>query len=306
MASYLDPELLSRLEGLTLLPRLPLHGTASGAQIVSVKRGSSLEFVDYKNYAFGDDPRWIDWKVYGRKDRYFLRSYEGETNCTVWILLDASRSMLYQSPASPQSKWAFACRAALGLSYLALKRRDGCGLGLFADKPLGMMAPKATWDILAQAAHFLDGFLEFGGMTDYSSSFQALAAPMRTRSLVIVASDFLGAAPEAIFTGLQALSSRGHEVWALRILDPAECDLKDLKMPAGILRFQAMEQEAVNFLECDWEEVSQDYKERLLLEEKILLELCHQKGIAFFHLTTNEDAAAALRHMLTWRQSNLG
>ncbi len=252
MPSYLDPDLLSRLDGLRLVPRRAQRGNVSGGLASPVMRGASMEFVDYKAYTPGDDLRRIDWKVYGRRDRYYLRSYEGETNYTLWIVLDASRSMTFRGPGSASDKWGYACRAALGLAYLALKSHDACGLALFADGLVSLVEARASWENLSRSVEVLDNFHDFGERTDYAKSWAGLAERTGRSSLVAVFSDFLGEGSEQVALAMEALALRRHEILAFRILDPFE---EELGIASGLARVSSLETETAPPLEMEWSQV---------------------------------------------------
>lgn len=300
MPGFLDPEVIAEIDGLDFPPRSALLGAPTGAQTSAFKKGASREFSDYRVFTDGDDPRFIDWKAYARKDRYYLRTFEGETSSTLWTVLDASRSMTFASGSV--SKWELACKMALGLTYLALKRRDPCGTMLFGGEPLGMVAAKPGWQTLNACAALMDGFKDFSAATDFSGSFERLAAAMVRPSLVMVFSDFLGVpAPEA-FAGLKALSSRRHEVVAIRILDPAEADLEALGPVAERIRLTDVESMVPGALDCDLPQIAADYRSRLAREQEAFDSLCAHHRIESFTFTTALGAGAALKQLAAWRQ----
>ncbi|MBI4669839.1 MAG: DUF58 domain-containing protein [Elusimicrobia bacterium] len=297
--SYLDPEVLARLEGLRLYPRFAEKSAAAGSKLTHSAKGSSLEFVDYKIYTPGDDPRRIDWKVFGRKDRYFLRSYEGETNCNLWVVLDASRSMSFKGPQAKMSKWDFACKTALGLVYVALKNRDACGLALFADGLLEIIRPKSSWEILSQSAHVLDSFKSFGLQTAFEKSFKSLAGETAKRSLMAVISDFFGSNTEEPAGAFEALAAEKHELLAMRIVDPFEEELSGLA--PGPCRLLPLEVGREKAMEIDFQEIQSEYRQRWRQEEQAFARRLGRRRIDYAVFRTLEDPGSALARYLTQR-----
>ncbi len=140
--NYLDPAILSRLEGLALRARLIVEGYVSGVHR-SPFHGFSIEFAEHREYTPGDDLRYLDWKVFGRSDRYCLKQFEEETNLVCNLLLDTSESMTYQSPQAPMSKLEYAKCAAASLAYLILHQQDSVGLVTFDREIRAWCGPAA-------------------------------------------------------------------------------------------------------------------------------------------------------------------
>lgn len=273
-----------------------------GSQITPFKKGSSTEFVDYRLYTPGDDPRRVDWKVYGRKDRFYLRSYEGECNATLWVVLDASRSMNFRGPGR-DDKWSFSCRAALGLIYLALKNRDACGLALFADGLSEVIAPRLSWDVLSRAVSLLDGFSGFGDKTDYQKSFEQLTGELGRSQLVVVMSDFLGDSVAATAAALEGLSLARHEVIALRIIDPSEQDLSlDF---SGMALVSPIERGQGGPLEIELSEFVQEYRRSWQQEESLLADRLARRSIEYCVFSTSAAPGELLADYLNRRSLSL-
>src|SRR5512133_2262899 len=127
MESYLNPEILARIQGLALRARLIVEGYVSGVHR-SPFHGFSIEFAEHREYAPGDDLRYLDWKVFGRTDKFYLKQYEEETNLVCYLLLDTSESMTYKSEGAAMPKLEYAQCAAAALSYLILHQQDSVGL----------------------------------------------------------------------------------------------------------------------------------------------------------------------------------
>ena len=140
VSSLVDSALQSRLSGFTLESRRRLEGSVTGRHR-SQLRGFSAEFAEHREYVVGDDVRYVDWKVYGRSDRYYLKQFEDETNFSCWLVLDTSESMSYQSADATLSKLDHARRAAAALAWLVLRQADAVGLVTVAGKLQHLLPP---------------------------------------------------------------------------------------------------------------------------------------------------------------------
>ncbi|MBI4369891.1 MAG: DUF58 domain-containing protein [Elusimicrobia bacterium] len=299
MPSLIDPDVIAQIKGLRLVPRFSERSVAIGAQSTSWSRGASSEFVDYRSYVPGEDPRRIDWRVYARKDRYFLRSYQGETNCTIWLAIDASRSMTFRASGASQDKWTMSARAALGLCYSALASHDACGMALFGEGILELLRPKASWEQLAQAAHLLENFSSYGDRTDFSGSFGSLAAQMPRRAVVVIFSDFIGEPVEKLVSSFEALSSRRHEIVALRVVDPTEINLS--AMAEEQMRVRPLETKTQTSFDVDLGQIRRIYQERWQEEESQLSGWLLKRGIDYRLWTTLQDVGRSLADYLMQR-----
>ena len=151
---YLDPLTLAKVRDLELRARLVVEGYLSGTH-KSPYHGFSVEFAQHREYVPGDDIKHIDWKVYGRTERYFLKQYEEETNLACWLLLDVSESMQYRS--GPVSKYDYACMAAGALAYLILHQQDSAGLVTFDSAVRHLLRPSGQPSHLKQVVQILKG-----------------------------------------------------------------------------------------------------------------------------------------------------
>lgn len=216
-----DGEFLSRLERVRLQTRKVFAGTRK-AERRSRRTGSSLEFADYRNYVAGDDPRRIDWSIYGRTDRLMMKLYEEEEDLDVAILVDASASMHWQGPNSPGSKFMLARRLAAALAHLALHGLDRVALWFF-DESLGtesghFRGRPAFHDVL----RFLRNPPAAGPGTNLAESLGRFGRSQRRRGLAIVISD--GLDPAGYERGLAAVTGRHFAMHLLHVMDPAECE----------------------------------------------------------------------------------
>lgn len=218
---FLDPIALAQLARLSLeLRRLAAEGHASGRHR-SVWRGLSSDFAQHRAYAPGDELKTLDWKVYARQDRFYVREFKAESILTTQVLVDASGSMGFSDGGRPP-KWELACRLAMAMAYLIISRGDAAGLATFDTEPRDFVPPRAS---LAQL-ELLDSALAArapGGETDLSGALERAAARIKRRSLVILVSDLLGD-PERVIEVVKTLKARRHELIVLQVLDPAERD----------------------------------------------------------------------------------
>ncbi len=196
-----------------------VEGYYSG-QHHSPYRGASVEFADHREYSHGDELRHLDWKVYGRSDRFFVKEYDAETNLTVYLAVDASGSMGY--PAEGVSKLACASYLAAGLAYLAHRQRDAVGLVTFDDAVRDELPPLTQRGHLQRIFETLDG-LEPGGETNTAAALQRVSTMAGRRGLVVLISDLLDE-PEPVLRALRHFRHRGHDVIVFQVLDRSELD----------------------------------------------------------------------------------
>ena len=214
---YLQPDVVSRLSRLDIVARLVVEGFITGLHR-SPYHGFSVEFSEYRPYMPGDPLRHIDWKVWGRTDRYYIKQFEEETNLRATLLLDESKSMDYTS--GPVTKLQYAKYLAAALTYLMLIQRDAVGLVTFADKINRYIPPRSVSSYLHVLLRELDQ-TDTGGGTHLSSVMHDLAERIKRRGLIILLSDLLDS-PEDVLTALKHFRHRKHEVIVFHILDPKE------------------------------------------------------------------------------------
>ena len=215
--SFLDPAIVARIGSLELIARTVVEGVLVGLHR-SPFQGFSVEFSEYREYLPGDDPSTIDWKLFGRSDRYYVKKFEEETNLECHLVLDASASMGYGSHSV--SKLRYGAFLAASLAYLMHRQRDGVGLTLFDDRVLESV-PVGTRDSQLRGLLATLSRAAVGERSDVSMPLNQLAARMTRRGLVVLISDLLDE-PSAIIDGLKHLRFRGSEVVVFHTLDPAE------------------------------------------------------------------------------------
>lgn len=214
---YLQPDVVSRLSRLDLIARLVVEGFVTGLHR-SPYHGFSVEFSEHRPYIPGDSIRHIDWKVWGRTDRYYIKQYEEETNLRAYLLLDASGSMGYAS--SQMTKFDYATYLAAAFSYLMLIQRDAVGMATFSDKILKYLPPRSVLSYLSPLLKEMDT-LRTGGETRLSDVMHSLAERIKKRGLVILLSDLMDD-PDDVLSAIKHFRHRKHEVIVFHILDPME------------------------------------------------------------------------------------
>ncbi len=216
---YLDPKVLAGISGLELRARLIVEGFFSGMHH-SPHHGVSVEFADHRAYAQGDDLRHIDWKVYGKTDKYYIKEYEQETNLSLMLVVDASESMDYRFAGSGMTKYEYAAAVAAAVSYLTLQQQDSVGLALFDDHLTGFIRPSNS------AQHWKTLIKELAGgtgpaKTSLGGVLGELVETLSTRMLIILISDLFDDV-EAILKGFKHLRYRHHELIVWNVWDRAE------------------------------------------------------------------------------------
>ena len=214
---YLEPEALQKLGDLELIAREIVEGLRVGSHR-SQLRGFSTEFAHHRQYSPGDALRTIDWRVYGRTEKYYTKLYEAETNYDCYLLLDASASMNYSS--AKVSKLEYAKFLAAGLAYIVMKQRDSVGLSIFDSEVQAYLPPRSTMGILLQMEQLLRDIHPTPKST-VGKQLHDIAMMLKRRSFVIVISDLLSDVDE-ILSGLDHLRFDGHNVIVLHTLDPYE------------------------------------------------------------------------------------
>jgi uncharacterized protein (DUF58 family) len=216
---YLDPLTLAKVSGLELQARLIVEGYLSGMH-KSPYHGFSVEFAQHREYVPGDDIKHVDWKVYGRTGRFFLKQYEEETNLVCWILLDVSESMRYGS--GPVSKYDYACMAAAGLAYLVLHQADSIGFVTFDDRIRKFLKPSSQRSHLKEVVHEMNRG-PTREKTHMAPLFHDLSERLARRAMIFILSDMFDDVAE-VEASLKHLRHKRHEVVLWHILDAAEVE----------------------------------------------------------------------------------
>jgi uncharacterized protein (DUF58 family) len=292
---YLDPLVLAKVRGLELQARLIVEGYLSGMH-KSPYHGFSVEFSQHREYVPGDDIKHVDWKVYGRTERYFLKQYEEETNLVCWLLLDVSESMRYAS--GPVSKYDYACLVAAALAYLILHQQDSVGLATFDDQVRHFLRASSQPSHLKQVVQIMNQGAT-REKTRLAPIFHDLAERLRRRAIVMVLSDCFDE-PADLLMGLKHLRHKRHEVVLFHVLDAAELDFPfhEATLFRGLEQFPE--------LLTDPRSLRQGY---LAEVESFVSELqtgCRSQNIDYVQLRTDTNLAVGLSSYLAHRQARKG
>lgn len=217
---YLKATTISRLQNMSLRARLVVEGFITGLHR-SPYHGFSVEFAEHRQYMPGDEIRHLDWKVYGKTDRFYVKQFEEETNLKCYIVLDQSASMGISQSAGV-SKFQYASYLAAALSYLMIHQRDAVGLTLFNRRITDYLPPRSVMSYLTRLLSALEN-AQPGEHADWAASLHQMAEQIKRRGLVLLLSDFLprdlDIEPKQILTGLKHFRHRHHEVLVLQVLD---------------------------------------------------------------------------------------
>lgn len=291
---YLDPAVLSEIAALDLVAKTVVDGFISGLHR-SPDFGFSQEFAEYRSYTPGDDLRHVDWNVFARTEKAYLKRYRGETNTTLMVLMDASGSMGFSSTAV--SKFDYAKYLASALVYLAHLQRDSAGLIVFHDDVANFIRPSARQGQLMRLLHGIDA-AQMGMRTDYRRPFFELQQFLKRRGITVLISDFFED-PERIIQTVQPLRFRGNEVVLFHVLDPRELEPK-LGEPV-LLR----DMETGDAIEVSPDYARNEYRQKINAHIETLRKKAQGAGLDYFHLRTDRPLDEALREYFTVRKGKL-
>lgn len=285
----LDSAALGRLMHLPLLARSPMEGAVSGLH-KSPHRGSSVEFAEYRNYAPGDDIRRLDWRVFARSDRFYLKEFEAETNLRCYLVIDCSGSMKFGAPVS---KLQYAKRLAANLAYLAAHQGDAVGLLGAGEKAPVEIPPRRNPAHLKIVIDTLEQ-IEARGETGLIGALHDLAEKVRRRALVIVISDFF-CELEPLLQCFQHLRFQKHDLALFQLLDRAELDFR-FDRP---IRFVDLESSFSVVTEPAT--IRDEYLRQLNLFLEQLRAGCHEFGADYRQVVTDQDCEKVIAEFLIQR-----
>jgi uncharacterized protein (DUF58 family) len=293
--SFLDARVLSRLAAVPLFSRRPMQGNVSGRH-PSPHRGSSVEFAEYRKYVPGDDLRRLDWRVYGRSDRFFVKEFEADTNLRCCLVFDTSGSMAFGSAGVP--KIEYARRLAGSLGYLAVQQGDAVGLSCVANGVVRSLPPSRS---PAHLGAFLDALEQAKpeGETRLAPVLHELAETIRQRALVVILSD-LFVEPELLRGCFQHLRFRKHDVAVFHLIDPQELSF-DFRRPT---RFLDMEGGPAIF--ADPSDITDRYREAVRLYLEALRGVVLESAVDFHRVSLDEDYEQVLARFLVGRARGRG
>lgn len=293
MPDYLDPAVLTTLEGLQLRAARIVEGYVSGLHR-SPYQGFSVEFAEHREYAPGDDLRYVDWKVFGKTDKVYLKQYEEETNLICYLVLDTSESMQYQGEAAPLSKLAYAQCAAAALAHLVIRQQDSAGLVTFDEAVRQFVRPSSNATHLAQLVQVMEQ-TEPVRKTRTGPIFHELAERFTRRGIVFILSDLFDDAQQML-AGLKHFRHRRHDVVVLHVLDPAELDFPF----QHATMFQGME-ELGNLL-VEPAQLRKAYQTEINRFTEQVRGGCLAQGADYVQLRTNQPLGTVLSAYLAHRK----
>jgi uncharacterized protein (DUF58 family) len=291
---YSDPDAIARVSDLTLRSRRLVEGAISG-QHRSPFHGFNIEFAEYRDYTPGDDLRRLDWRVYARSDRHYIKQYEEESNVRVTFVVDASASMNYRGSAI-LSKFDYAATLVVSLAMLLTRQQDPVGLVLFDEKANTVLPPNATQSQVLVMSGLLEKCVP-ARKTELGGLLRSLTDQSRRRSLMIIVSD-LFTDLDLVYEGLNRLRFLGHEVLVLQVLDRDEMELPF----DGPTVFRDIEGEEELFAE-PWA-FRRSYQKAMEAFLDGVRQECGKRGYDHVRFLTDEPLAAALSSFLHSRQAS--
>jgi len=290
---YLKPEVIRQIARLDLRAQFIVKGFLQGLH-ASPFHGFSVEFSEHRKYSAGDNPDDIDWLVYAKTDKYYVKKFEAETSLTGYLVMDLSASMAY-SHEQELTKFEYSICLAAALCYLMIHQNDPVGLITFGEKIVDSLAPKSKRQQIGNILSML-AKLEPRDKTDIGNSLNQLAAMLKHSSLVMIFSDLL-AEPDEVIASLRRLRHGGHDVILFHVLDQAE-----VAFPfEGLVELQDPESDET--IEVDADAYRSEYLEEIDQFRTLYARECRQIGIDYVPLDTSMQFDRALTEYLTNRRN---
>lgn len=289
---YLKPEVIQQVARLDLRAKFIVEGFMSGLH-ASPFHGFSVEFSEHRKYVAGDDLKDLDWNVYAKTEKYYIKKFEAETNVTGYLVMDLSGSMGW-TYRQELTKFEYGICLAAALGYLMIHQQDPVGLVTFDTKIQTSLPPRSKRTHLGTILGVLSN-LKPSGQTDIAGCLHQLAAMIRSKSLVMLFSDLL-TDPEPVIKSIHHLRHRGNEVILFQILDEAEAHFPF----EGLVEFQDVEEE--RRLTVDAKGIRKDYLQTLAEFQAYYRDECHKANIDFVPIDTSISFDRALMQYLLQRQ----
>src|SRR3954447_18281381 len=288
---YLDPSVLASISGLELIAKTVVDGFIAGLHR-SPDFGFSQEFAEYRMYSEGDDLRYVDWNVYARTERTYLKRYRGETNTQLTVLLDASASMSYGSHSV--NKLDYARYLAASVTYMSNQQRDAVGVLVFDDEVRNFVPPSARHGNFMRVLHAIEK-AEPGTRTNFEKPFMHCMNFLHRRGMLIVISDFY-ADPDLVIKTMIPLRAHGDELILFHVLDPQEI--------RPVLRDSALmvDMESGEDIEVTPEYLKTEYRQKIDAHIESMKSKAQGSGMDYFLVDTSQPLDAALRDYLLVRQ----
>jgi uncharacterized protein (DUF58 family) len=291
---FIDPAILAGISHLGLVAKTVVDGFVAGLHR-SPDFGFSQEFAEYRAYTPGDDLRHVDWNVFARTERAYLKRYRGETNSQLTMMLDASASMKYTSHGVTKLDY---CRyLTVSIAYLANQQRDAAGVIVFDDDVKNYVPPSTRQGQFMRVAHAIE-HAEPGTRTDFAKPFVHFQQFLRRRGIVVAVSDFYED-PETVIQAIRPLRFNGNEVILFHVLDPEEIQPK-LKDPVLLV-----DMETDDAIEVSPEYAKHEYRAKIDAHIDALRTKAKASGMDYFLLRTDRPLDEALREYLAIRQGRM-
>lgn len=288
---FLRPEVTDRIRRLELTARRIVEGFLSGMHR-SPYFGQSVEFLQHRQYASGDEIRHIDWKVYARQDKLHIKQYEEETNLRLHLLVDRSGSMAYGDGET--NKFDYSASLAASLAYLALRQQDATGLFTFDTQVRDVLPAKSNRQQLTRLLGLLDS-VGASERTDLPKVAREVTQAIARRGLIVVVSDLLGI--DELVEGLRVMRARGHDVALFHVLHDDEVDFNF----SGATRFEGLE--STDFLNCNPRALREGYLEAMNEFLDKTRKACGRLSIDYMMVRTSDPLDAVLAKFLSIRSS---
>lgn len=293
MSDFFNPDVIGRVKGLELRSLRLVESLLVGMH-KSKMRGISTEFAQHRQYVTGDDTKHLDWKVFAKTDRFYVKQYEVETSMPVFFMLDASPSMFFKSEEAAMSKYEYAATILATLAYLLMQQKDTFGLAVFDEKIRTHLPSRSSGTHFRQILDLLDKVTPGKGKTDVGTAILNLAPQLKSRGMVIVVSDFVDD-PERLGLGLGQLSFAEQDVLLLHIEDPCERDFPY----TGQTIFLGTEGEGR--LLCDPRDLRNSYLRARRNHLAAVRSFCMRFGFSFEELATDARLDETLSSLLSLR-----
>ncbi|MFK7742353.1 MAG: DUF58 domain-containing protein [Planctomycetota bacterium] len=290
--NYLDPRVLDKVARLELRARLVVEGFVTGMH-KSPYRGFSVEFAQHREYVPGDDLRHLDWKIFGKSDRFVIKQYEEETNLRAHLFLDQSESMNYGAEGT-LSKFDYSATACASLAYMIQQQADAVGLTLFDDTIAKQVPPSNTRQSLGHLFNALESAKAREQKTKIGGVLHELAGQLRQRGMVMIFSDLFDE-PKDVLQGLREIASRGHDMVVFHVMDHDEIEFPFERMTL----FQGMEE--LPELLCDPKSLRDAYLKEVQTFGEEIRKGCLSQRIDYVRVDTQQPLDVVLTSYLSSR-----
>jgi len=294
--TFLDPRALSKLGSMRIVSRSVVEGMITGTHR-NPNRGSSVEFAEYKEYRPGDDLRHVDWRAWGRLDRYYVKQFEDETNVRSFLMVDSSASMNFSWEGGPSKHW-YASALAASLAWLQLGQGDAPGLFVFDERPGHWLPPSSRRAQIDDICRVLDA-TPAKGRTSIEAALGRIAERVHARSMVVLISDLLEFG-EDLLSMARILRRRGMEVVVFHVLDRAEFELPY----EGLTIFEGLEGEGDLLVDPD--DIRTAYQEAFLAHANRMKQLCGSADLEYFRARTDKPIEEVLLAFIQGRRRSGG